>query len=67
MYDILEMNYGCIIDSWFNYLHQRHQWQFPVKSAMEYELTSYYTVDTAVQINQSSLQITTHGEIPGLI
>lgn len=67
MYDILEMNDGCIIDSWFNYIHQRSQFQFPVKSAMEYEMTSTFGVDRPFQIIQSSLQITTHGKIPGLI
>lgn len=67
MYDVLEMRDGCIIDSWFNYIHQRHQWQFPVKTAMEYELTSSFTVDAAFQVIHTSLQITTHGDTPGII
>ena len=67
MYDVLEMNDGCIIDSWFNYIHQRSQLQFPVKSAMKYEITSTFGVNRPFQIIQSSLQITTHGKTPGLI
>lgn len=67
MYDVLEMNDGCIIDSWFNYIHQRSQLQFPVKSAMQYEMTSSFRVDGLFQIIQTALQITTHGEKPGLI
>ena len=67
MYDVLEMNDGCIIDSWFNYIHQRSQLQYPVKSAMQYEMTSSFRSDGPFQIIQTALQITTHGEKPGLI
>ena len=61
------MSDGCITDSWFNYIHQRSQFQFPVKSAMKYEMTSYFSDGTAFLIIQTALQITTHGETPGLI
>ena len=67
MYDVLEMSDGCIIDSWFNYIHQRSELQYPVKSAMQYEMTSSFVVNGPFQIIQTALQITTHGETPGLI
>ena len=67
MYDVLEMNDGCIIDSWFNYIHQRSQMQYPVKSAMQYEMTTSFRSDGPFQIIQTALQITTHGKKPGLI
>lgn len=67
MYDILELQDGYIVDSWFNYIHQRHQFQFPVKTAMEHEMTSYYGDGAAFQLIQAALQFTTHEEIPGLI
>lgn len=67
MYDILELQDGYIVDSWFNYIHQRHQFQFPVKTAMEHEMTSHYGDGAAFQLIQAALQFTTHEEIPGLI
>ena len=67
MYDILELEDGCIVDSWFNYIHQKHPFQFPVKSAMEFEMTSSYGDGAAFQLIQAALQFTTHGEIPRLI
>lgn len=67
MYDIQEMQDGYIVDSWFNYIHQKDQIQFPVKTAMEFEMTSYYGDGAAFQLIQSALQFTTHDEIPGLI
>ena len=67
MYDILELQDGYIVDFWFNYIHQRHQFQFPVKTAMEHEMTSYYGDGAAFQLIQAALQFTTHEEIPGLI
>ena len=66
LYDILEMQDGYIVDSWFNYIHQRNQFQFPVKSAMKHEMTSISSRDTPFQVIQSALQFTTHGEIPKL-
>jgi len=66
MYDILEMQDGYIVDSWFNYIHQRDQFQFPVKTAMEFEMTSTFGNRTPFQVIQSALQFTTHGEIPEL-
>lgn len=67
MYDILEMQDGYIVDSWFNYIHQKHQLQFPVKTAKEFEMTSSYGDGAAFQLIHAALQFTTHGEIPGLI
>ena len=67
MYNILELSDGCMVDSWFNYIHQRSQVQFPVKSAMEYEMTSSFSNRTAFQIIQTALQFSTHGDIPKLI
>ena len=67
MYDILEMQDGYIVDSWFNYIHQKHQLQFPVKTAKEFEMTSSYGDGAAFQLIHAALQFTTPGEIPGLI
>lgn len=67
MYDILEMQDGYIVDSWFNYIHQKHPLQFPVKTAKEFEMTSSYGDGAAFQLIHAALQFTTHGEIPGLI
>lgn len=64
MYDILELEDGYIVDSWFNYIHQRSQVQFPVKSAMKFEMTSYFSSRTPFQVIQSALQFSTHGETP---
>ena len=65
MYDILEMQDGYIVDSWFNYIHQQDQFQFPVKTAMEHEITtSFNRGDNTFQVIQTALQFTTHGEIP---
>lgn len=64
MYDLLEMQDGYIVDSWFNYIHQRDQFQFPVKTAMEFEMTSTFGNRSPFQVIQSALQFTTHGEIP---
>lgn len=67
MYDILELQDGYIVDSWFNYIHQKHSLQFPVKTAKEFEMTSSYGDGAAFQLIHAALQFTTHGEIPGLI
>ena len=68
MYDILEMQDGYIVDSWFNYIHQQDQFQFPVKTAMEHEITtSFNRGDNTFQVIQSALQFTTHGEVPKLL
>lgn len=67
MYDILEMQDGYIVDSWFNYIHQQDQFQFPVKTAMEHEITtSFNRGDNTFQVIQTALQFTTHGEVPEL-
>ena len=66
MYDILEMQDGYIVDSWFNYIHQKHQLQFPVKTAKEFEMTSFVNNGSAFKTIQTALQFTTHGEIPEL-
>ena len=66
MYDILEMQDGYIVDSWFNYIHQQDQFQFPVKTAMEHEMTSAFSRDNTFQVIQTALQFTTHDEIPKL-
>lgn len=66
MYDILGMKDGAIVDSWFNYIHQRDQLQFPVKTAMEHEMTSSLSQDTTFQVIQTALQFTTHGKVPEL-
>ncbi len=67
MYQLSEMKDGYIISSWFNYIHQHSQHQFPVKTAMEFKMTSFSNKSHAFQTIQTALQFTTHGRIPELI
>ena len=66
MYEISEMIDGYIINSWFNYIHQHSQLQFPVQTAKEFEMTSFVNNGSAFKTIQTALQFTTHGEIPEL-
>lgn len=66
LYDVVELADGYIIDSWFNYVHQNHQIQFPVQSAKEYKISSFLGSRNIFTTIQSALQITTHGDIPEL-
>lgn len=66
MYTLLELEDGYIVSSWCNYIHQRHPRQFPVKTAMDYAMTSIFGSRSPFQIIQSALQFTTHGENPEL-
>jgi hypothetical protein len=66
MYELSEMMDGFIISSWFNYIHQHSQLQFPVQTAKEFEMTSFVNNGSAFKTIQTALQFTTHGEIPEL-
>ncbi len=66
MYELSEMIDGFIISSWFNYIHQHNWFQFPVQTAMEFEMTSFSNNGWAFKTIQTALQFTTHGEIPKL-
>lgn len=57
-YTVKEMSDGWIISSWINYTHQKHWWQYPVKTALEHRKTegfssrgAFITVQDAVQFN----------------
>ena len=64
LYDIAEVQEGCIVDSWFNMTHQYSLFQFPVKTAVEFEMTSFTTDGTAFRTIQTALQFTTHEDVP---
>ena len=66
MYELSEMVDGYVINSWFNYIHQYSQFQFPVQTAKEFEMTSFANNGWAFRTIQTALQFTTHGEIPEL-
>lgn len=66
MYELSEMMDGFIINSWFNYIHQHSQLQFPVQTAKEFEMTSFVNNGSAFKTIQTALQFTTHGEFPEL-
>ena len=64
--ELSEMMDGFIINSWFNYIHQHSQLQFPVQTAKEFEMTSFVNNGSAFKTIQTALQLTTHGEFPEL-
>lgn len=66
MYELSEMIDGYIINSWFNYIHQHSRFQFPVQTAMEFEMTSFFNMGYAFKTIQTAFQFTTHGETPEL-
>lgn len=66
MYELSEMEDGYIVSSWFNYIHQHSQFQFPVQTAKEFEMTSFFNSGNAFTTIQTAFQFTTHGEIPEL-
>lgn len=66
MYEISEMIDGYIVNSWFNYIHQHSQLQFPVQTAKEFEMTSFVNNGSAFKTIQTALQFTTHGKTPEL-
>ena len=57
-YEILAMQEGYIIDSWFNYVHQSSWAQYPVQTAMEHRISyspfsrqsTFFTVQDALQV-----------------
>ena len=66
-YDILERIDGCIVASYFNYVHQKHQSQFPAKTAAEYTMTAWISHNSPFQEIQTGLLFYTHLDEPALI
>lgn len=66
MYELSEMMDGYIISSWFNYIHQHNWLQFPYRTAMEFEMTSFSSRDWVFKTIQTAFQFTTHGVVPEL-
>lgn len=56
-YNALEIEDGCITDSWVNYVHQRSFFRYPVQTATEFRMASgmfasdkvFFTVQDALQ------------------
>lgn len=56
-YTILQSVEGYITDSWINYIHQQSRLQYPVKTAMDYTMTSgMFSPDGAFIQVQDALQ-----------
>lgn len=55
-YEIMPKQSGYIINSWVNYVHQRTWFQYPVKTAAEYRMTSSWSSDGPFKIVQDALQ-----------
>lgn len=66
-YDIWENTDGAIVDSWFTYIHQRSKLQFPVQTAKEFAMTSFFYGDSAFRRIQTAFQFYTHEEVPILL
>ena len=47
---------GYIINSWFNYTHQRSWFQYPVESAMENQLSGSWNLNGPFKLVQDALQ-----------
>lgn len=55
-YAIQEMQDGCIVDSWFNYTHQRGWLQYPAMTATEKQMAGGWNVDAIFFTVQDALQ-----------
>ena len=55
-YPIDEVKDGYLIDSWFNYTHQRSWMQYPVMTAMEKRMTNIWNDAGAFKTIQDALQ-----------
>ncbi|MCI7658442.1 hypothetical protein [Anaerotignum sp.] len=55
-YPIKEIQDGCIISSWINYVHQRSWMQYPVMTAMEKRMTNSWNYTGAFQTLEDALQ-----------
>lgn len=66
LYELAEMIDGGVIDSWCNYVHQQSWLQYPVRTALEYRMTTFLNLNYVFKTIQTALQFTTHGEVPEL-
>ena len=57
-YGIIERTDGCIIDSWINYVHQKHPWQYPHTTAKQHRKTRSGLDDRVFHLTQDALQLT---------
>lgn len=55
-YEIAELEYGWLVDSWVNYVHQISLWQYPVLSAMEARMQGKTGRSSAFRMVQTALQ-----------
>lgn len=55
-YTLVELEDGWIIDSWFNYTHQRSWLQYPAMTALDKRMTSSWNEDGAFITVQDALQ-----------
>ena len=55
-YPIEEVQDGCIISSWINYVHQKSWVQYPVMTAMENRMTNSWNYAGAFQTLEDALQ-----------
>lgn len=55
-YTVSEVSDGWIIDSWFNYTHQRSWLQYPVQSAMENQISGSWNLNGVFKEVQDALQ-----------
>lgn len=55
-YPVEEVQDGYIINSWFNYTHQRSWMQYPAKTAMETRMANSWSGDGAFRTIQDALQ-----------
>lgn len=55
-YPIEEVQDGCIISSWINYVHQKSWMQYPVMTAMEKRMTNSWNYAGAFQTLEDALQ-----------
>ncbi len=55
-YAVSEVSDGWIIDSWFNYTHQRSWLQYPVQSAMENQMSGSWNLNSVFKEVQDALQ-----------
>ena len=66
LYDVRVVQEGWSVDSWFNYIHQQSQLQFPVQTAMDHRMGGIFTEDGVFRLIQTALQFSAHGEFPEL-
>lgn len=66
LYEVLEMQDGANVSSWFNYVHQYSRFQFPVLSAMEAAITSPPNSRWGFRTIQTAFQFSTYPDLPEL-